>query len=125
MSCGLMFLSTLLPTNLLVGNDDEVGAWETMGPKISLSERSEEESSVLEAVPVPVPVESDVLETGTGEGVLCEDDESPLDWSITGGFSELSWSESVTTPSIRSPAVLSTLACCGSLSLPCIYVQIK
>ena len=77
MSCGLMFLSTLSLTNLLDGNDDGVGACETLGPK---SERSEEEV-VSSAVHVDV-VESDVVETGAGEGVLCEDKELSLDWRI-------------------------------------------
>ena len=89
MSCGLMFLSTLSPINVLDGNDDGVGACEKLRPKISLSERLEEEvvSSVFDAVPVD-DVESDVVETGAGEGVLCIDEELSLDWSITGGFSE-------------------------------------
>ena len=43
---------------------------------------------MLEAVPVD-DVESDVFETGTGEGVLCEDEELALDWSISGAFSVL------------------------------------
>lgn len=43
MSWGLMFLSMLSPTNLCVGNDDRVGAYGSLGPKISLNERSDEE----------------------------------------------------------------------------------
>lgn len=116
MSRGLIFLSMLSPTILKVGRELEVGAKDCSGPKISDTDKSDEELPCMSLGDDNVD-EDDAGENSGGDGASV-DEESSLE-SLSKGF-WLSLDVRITSPSTRSPLSISPsedivhVSCCVS-----------